>query len=120
MPQPKDHDPDNTDPVYKQHWHGHRSSMANANASVGNGGNGSLFKWLAALGGAVIGAIIIAQLNFFGSAVIEQGKVIVRLDERMAAMQDAVKQQGQTYAEYRREINDRIGRIEQRGEGSRR
>lgn len=94
--------------------------MANANASVGNGANGSVFKWIAGLAGVVIGAIIIAQLNFFGSAVIEQGKILARMEERMAATQDAVKLQGQTYAEYRREFNERIGRIEQRGEGSRR
>lgn len=112
MPQPKDYDPDRTDPNFRQTYRGGYSR-----SEAGHNG-GSTVKWVAGIVATIVGGIIIIQLQFFGSEVVEQGKAMARIEERMIHIQNAATDQGKQYAEFRRDIEGRISRIE-RGEVSR-
>lgn len=111
MSQPKDFDPTQTDPAYKPQYRGYHGGYARSEA----GGGGITVKWIAGIVATIFGGIIIIQLQFFGSEVVAQGKTVARIEERMIYMQDAAKHQGTQYAEFRREIENRLSRIE-RGE----
>lgn len=116
MSQPKDHyDPTQTDPNYRPQYRGYHGGYAHAEAG---GGNKSSLKWIAGIVATIVGGIIIIQLQFFGSEVLQQGKAIARIEERMIYIQNTNRDMGIQYAEFRREITDRISRIE-RGEVSR-
>lgn len=115
MSQPKDY-PDQTDPNYRPQYRGYHGGYANAEA--GGGGNKSSLKWIAGIVATIVGGIIIIQLQFFGSEVLQQGKAIARIEERMIYIQNTNRDLVVQYAEFRREIEQRISRIE-RGEVSR-
>lgn len=89
-------------------------ATADAKASAESGGHRNPWGTIATVVGAVVGGIIIAQLQFFGSSIIDQGKLLVRFDERIMTLQNTVKEQGERYERERQEIIRRITELEQR------